>query len=174
MQSKEVSEYLRIRDEWVKEYREVYVTEFEDDAYVWRPLSRKEFREKIAPLEFETDKYDEICKLCLLDPVVEDIDLLPAGVPNVVGQEILKKAGFGKDNTLMKDLERQFDVEMRNFENQVSCIIKFCFPEFTLEEIDNWGLEKTMWYYSRAKWTLEVLRGVKLEEDTEQQHHHPF
>lgn len=161
-------DYRAIRDEWVRKYREVYVTEYDEVAFVWRPLSRAEFRNIAKTIEVPEEQFDEICRLCLLDPVIEDFDELPAGIPEALSKEILYKSGYGEDNPLMKKYEFDFDQEMQMFEHQVSCVVKFAFPDLSLEEIESWGLEKTMWYYSRAKWMLETFRGIKLEESKNQ------
>jgi hypothetical protein len=54
---------------------------------------------------------------------------------------------------------------MATFDNQISCVIKEAFNDITLEEIDHWQFEKVLWYYARAKWTLENLRGIELKRE---------
>lgn len=54
---------------------------------------------------------------------------------------------------------------MYELDNQVTCIIHEVFPQFTLEDIENWGIEKTAKYSSRAEWVLTNLRGAVINTD---------
>jgi hypothetical protein len=100
-----------------------------------------------------------------------------AGIPEVITENVLKESGF---TLTVKELDGkifQLEQEMATFDNQISCIIKEAFPDISLEEIEDWQFEKTLWYYSRAKWTLENLRGLEIKREdqpNQQQGFHPM
>lgn len=155
-----------ILEQWRDEYYSIYLSVVNDIEFVWRGLSRAEYRKAMEYYDDDFLRAEYVCRLCVLDPVVEDWEAeIPAGIPETITQHILVESGFAEGSTKIKDLQHIHDQEMTRFENQVSCIIKEAFNEFSLEEIDNWPLEKTMWHYSRALWVLRQLRGVPIEEE---------
>ena len=50
---------------------------------------------------------------------------------------------------------------------QIPLIIKHCFPEYTLDELELTPLPKQIELFSKAKWMLENLELVKLEFEEE-------
>lgn len=159
-------EMNRQLEAWREEYTAVYVTEIEDIQIVWRGLSRSEYRKVMESYEDEHERAEYVCRICVLNPIIDDwSNDIYAGVPDVLTQNILRESGFSNDSTKIDELMEQYDAEMRSFDNQVSCIIKEAFQDIPLEEIENWQIEKTLWYYSRAKWTLQQFRGITLEKE---------
>lgn len=151
-------------EQWRKEYFSIYMTEVSDIHFVWRGLSRTEFRVAMDMYEDDYDRAEYVCSLCVLEPIIEDYSAeIYGGIPETLAELILEESGFTKDANKLNQLMKIHQREMMSFENQVSCIIKEVFNEYTIEEIENWTLEKTMWYYSRAEWTLKNLRGIELE-----------
>ena len=53
---------------------------------------------------------------------------------------------------------------MYNLDNQITCIINEAFPNFDIEEIENWDLERTAKYLSRAEYKLQNFRGFEFNE----------
>ena len=162
--------FKRQIEEWKDTYYgAVYVTEIGDIPYIWRGLTKGEFRKANEYFEDDYDRAEYVCRQCVLHPEIEDYSLdMYAGVPETLTEDILRESGF---TLSVKEVDQkifQYEQEMMTFDNQITCIIKEAFPEIRLEEIDDWQFEKVMWYYSRAKWTLETLRGLSLErEDVE-------
>lgn len=153
---------------WRLEYRAVFMTEIEGVQIIWRGLSRGEFRKIVATYDDEFERAEHVTRLCVLDPQIEDwSNEIYAGVPEILAQNILRESGFSEDDTKIERLIAEYDAEMQSFDNQVSCIIKEAFSDISLEEIENWPLEKTMWYFSRAKWSLATFRQLTLEKEEE-------
>lgn len=161
----ELKEQLR---EWKKQYQGVYMTNIDDIIFVWRGLTRAEYREALALYDDDYERAEYVCEVCVLDPA--DVDYttdIYAGIPDTLAAEILTESGFGTDDSKIKSLTREYDEEMNRFDNQISCVIKEVFTEFTMDDIDNFSMEKTLWYFARAKWILKTLRGIELTEEGE-------
>ena len=75
------------------------------------------------------------------------------------------------ENSYLSDIETRvaimdyFRSEMFDFQEQVTCIINEAFPQYDIEEIENWGIERTAKYLSRAEWKLQNLRGLTMNEE---------
>jgi hypothetical protein len=173
--TEEQLEELRLEEEmklqleaWKDEFTAIFVTEIEDIQIIWRGLSRSEFRKVMEYYEDEYERAEYVCRVCVLDPYIEDWNSdIYAGVPETLSENILRESGFTQDGSKIEYLMNYYEQEMTTFDNQVSCIIKEAFQEISLEEIDDWPLEKTMWYYSRAKWSLKTFRNIELEREEE-------
>lgn len=148
---------------WKEQYQAVWLTEINDIYFVWRGLTRAEYRKALEyyPDDFERSEY--VCRLCVLDPVDVDYSAdIYAGVPETLAEDILKESGFLSDSTKIEELIAKHEQEMQSFQNQISCIIVAAFPALNIEDVENWSLEKTIWHYSRATWILKEIKGVAL------------
>ena len=58
---------------------------------------------------------------------------------------------------------------MYDLDNQITCMINEAFPNIDIEEIENWDVEKTMKYFTRAEWKLHNLRGISFIDPEEEQ-----
>lgn len=156
----------KLRLEQLKDkYWNVYKTETSDGTFIWRELSRGEWSKSMRyfPDEYEREEY--ICKLCVIEPDMSDFDFdnCKAGVISTLIEDIFIESGFSSDpNGKIDTLINKYTKEMNDFQHQISCIIVEAFQYLDLEEIENWPLEKTIWYYSRALYILESLRGLEL------------
>ena len=153
-------------EQWKDKYGEVYVTDIEGMAFVWRTLTRNEFKKAQTYFDDDFDRTEFVCRMCVLDPIVDDYaNQIYAGIPEVIAQNILDKSGFSSDSRMFDELMHKYDSEMQSMENQLSCVIKEVFQDISIEEIEDWTLDKTMWHFSRAKWILSTLRGVTLQKE---------
>jgi hypothetical protein len=155
---------------WKEEYYgNVYSTEIEDMAFIWRGLTRAEYKKAFDWYDDDYDRAEYVCRQCVLFPEIDDWgNEMYAGIPETITENILKESGF---TLSIKELDAKiwaFEQEMQTFDNQISCIVKEAFPDIPLEEIENWQFEKLLWYYSRAKWTLENLRGLEIKREDQQ------
>ena len=159
--------FKRQIEKWKDEYYgAVYVTEIEDDAFVWRGLTKAEFKKAQEYYDDDYDRAEYVCRQCVLYPEIDDWGLeIYAGIPEVLTEHILRESGFTLTPKEVDQKILEYEKQMQTFDNQITCIIKEAFPDISLEEIENWQFEKVMWYYSRAKWTIENLRGIKLERE---------
>lgn len=149
-------------EKWRDQYQAIFLTEVADVEFIWRELTRAEYKKSFEYYSDPLDRNEYICRVCILDPI--DVDFsenCPAGIPDSIAAEILAESGFAGSEKITS-LMNQYDREMQSFDNQVSAVIAEAFPSINIEEIENWSMEKTLWHYSRAKWMLEVCRGVQL------------
>lgn len=160
-------EYKRQIEEWKNEFNgSVYASEIIDTTYIWRGLSRAEFKKANEYFEDDYDKAEYVVRTCVLYPEIEDWSIgIGAGIPETLTSQILEASGFTLTSKEFDRKIQEYEKDMATFDNQISCIIKEAFPEITIQEIEDWQMEKTLWYYARAKWMLENLRGVVLEKD---------
>lgn len=154
-------------EQWKDEYGSIYITEFEDGStFIWRPLSKREFDKAMEYYEDPLERAEYVCRLCVLDPT--DIDYsndMIAGIPEILTENILRESGFTADSKKVEELMAKYEQEMNLFSNQIPCVIVEAFPYFDIQEVESWTLDKMIWYYSRAKWVLEVLRGIELVQE---------
>ena len=151
-----------------EKYWNIYTSEILDYNFIWRELSRGEYNKVLRYFHDEYEREEEICKLCLIEPKEFDFNECEAGVSTLLAIQIAQESGFSSTPTGKIDLIlTQYRNDMQNFQNQVSCIIHEAFPTLDIEKIENWPLEKTLWYFSRAEYKLS-LRGIVLENSSQE------
>lgn len=161
--TQEVKDQIR---KWKEAYQGVYITEVSDVVFIWRGLTRAEYRKALELYDDDYERAEFVCETCVLDPAdVSYSNEIYAGIPETLAENILRESGFDSDGAKYKELTRHYDQEMNRLDNQISCVIAEAFPYYRIEEIDNWSLEKTLLYFSRAKWILRELRSVELTEE---------
>lgn len=94
---------------WKKEYGAVYVTSFDfDQHYVWRPISRFEYRRLVKQLEqavasgavsqaeANMNNEEAITELCVLFPQISRANMAGemAGVASIISQEVMEASAF--------------------------------------------------------------------------------
>ena len=155
-----------------EKHDEVYWTHIFNQIYVYKPLGRKDHRELCKNEELTTEeKEDAVCQLCLFYPQV-DFDNVSAGV-------VQKLFGIIMKNSFMDSAESRAGIlnyyrqEMFDPQNQVSCLIHEAFPSLDIEEIDNWGVEKTARYLSKAEFKLVNFKGLQINTELMEAHNKP-
>ena len=150
---------------WKEKYWDIYYIEICEEQFLFREISCHEYRTGIRVFDQDTVSLEEyICKVCVLEPPDYDFAGCTAGIPTVLSNIILNESGFGepiKPNRL-NDYMEKFRADMQLVNNQMSCVIKEAFPNFSLEEIENWPMQKIAWYFSRAEFILHEFRGISL------------
>lgn len=85
-------------EEWKSQFGEIYLTEFEEDVFIWRALSRKEYKAIM-----KTDKADNfykeerICDTVILYPQAYNYVAMgqgKAGIPTLIAELVMEKSGF--------------------------------------------------------------------------------
>lgn len=83
-------------NQWREEFGEIYLSDIGDDTFIWRLLSRGEFKEIANKGAGPYEREEQYCALCTIWP--ENYDFLSgngkAGVPSILAEEILTKSGF--------------------------------------------------------------------------------
>lgn len=151
-------------------YWNIYKSDINGTTYIWRELSRAEWNKAIRYYSDPYEREDYVLRTCILEPDINevDIDKMQAGIITSLVLVILKESGFGSEPTnKITSLMDKYDAEMKSFQHQISCIITEAFPTLNIEEVEDWPVEKTIWYYSRAKYKIEALRGIELVSSNE-------
>lgn len=145
--------------------RTVYWIHIDGQIYIYKPLGRRDYKEISENESFSTmDKEDEVIQRTLLYPTAVDLDDLPAGVVNKLFTTVM-------ENSFLADLESRTAImnyyrqEMYDLNNQIPCLINEAFPQYDIEDIENWDVERTSKYLSRAEWKLQNLRGMDFNYD---------
>ncbi|WP_422661745.1 hypothetical protein ACK8P5_25665 (plasmid) [Paenibacillus sp. EC2-1] len=148
-----------------KEYDELYVTSIRNDEFIYRPLTRKEYRQIKEQYADEYDAFEAVCNTTVLWPKLDFSGNAKAYAASQLAPQILEVSGFGKTqiDTMLLSVFRQ---QLESFDHYAEVIIATAFPNISFEEMDNWTKEKLMKYFARAEWALTKLRGVQLEITT--------
>lgn len=87
-------------DQWKSQHGDVYISEVGSDTFIWRPCSRKEWKD-ILKIQNADPLYREerLMERCLLWPKGYDFTAMArgkAGVPSQVSDQIMEKSGFSQ------------------------------------------------------------------------------
>ena len=159
--------FLRFSDE----YRNVFILQLENNVMIYRSIGRKAYKDILLHKELtDLQKEEVICRECLLYPNPDTFDWenCDAGIPTQLRKAILKNSYLEsiEDRELLKKYYRS---EMYDLDNQITCMINEAFPNIDIEEIENWDVEKTIKYFTRAEWKLHNLRGISFIDPEEEQ-----
>lgn len=157
-------DFMNMINSFQEKYGEVYWNHIEGQIFVYRPLGRLEYKELLNSQISDIEKEDVACQACLLYPSDFDFNDCPAGIPTALFKLILKNS-FLDSIESKKLIVTYHRAEMEQFDNQITCIINEAFPNFDIEEIENWDMNKTAKYLSRAEWKLNVLRQIPVDYD---------
>lgn len=159
---------IDIRDLYIKllgENRNVFIQKIEDDIYIFRSIKRSEYRKIFLEEDFnDIEKEDIVCETCILYPENFNSDDADAGLPSKLCDLILKYSYMDSIDTQSKVMYA-YRSEMIKIANQIDCIITEAFPKFSIEEVQDWDMDQTLKYLSRAEWSLKNLRGLNIDPD---------
>lgn len=89
-------------ENWKHKYGDVYMTKFDSETFIWRTISRSEYKE-VLNMESEGDqpadwfREEVVTDRCVIWPTdfdYEDIGDGKAGIPAVLAEKIMNKSGF--------------------------------------------------------------------------------
>lgn len=94
-------------EEWKSQYGdEVYLTEFEDETFLWRPITRKEYKQVMKVQNADSFyKEERICEAVVLFPSGYNFMAMTngkAGVPTLLAELVMEKSGFQAKTGAMK------------------------------------------------------------------------
>lgn len=148
--------YFQFKEKW----RNVFIYRLGEEDFIYRALGRKEYKDICENKLFNDFEREEIiCDQCVLYPKPYDWQNCDAGIPTELVKNILKNSYLDSAESQTKVLD-YYRTEMFNLDNQITAIISEAYPNIDIETIEQWDVEKTMKYMSRAEWTLHNLRGV--------------
>lgn len=157
-------DFATIVAELEQKYSNIFWTIFEGEAYIYKALGRRDFRKIVSNEELSIeDKKDEIIKACIVYPEDFDIDDCIAGLINVLYSKIMEVSYLNDEESKANVIE-YYRQDMYSLDNQITCLINEAFPNFDIEEIENWDLERTAKYLSRAEYKLQNFRGFEFNE----------
>lgn len=160
----DIPDYNALFLKFCQEYRNVFMFHSEDQFFIFRALGRGEYKEILkTPTLTDLDREEVICDTCVLYPEGFDWENCEAGLPTVMSAEILKKS-YLTDLDERAGLHSFYRAEMYDLDNQITCIIHEAFPQYEIEDIDKWDVEKTTKYLSRAEWILQNLRRAEVTD----------
>jgi hypothetical protein len=94
-------------EEWKSQFNdEVYLTEFEEDIFLWRPITRKEYKQVMKINNADSYyKEERICDTVILYPMDYNFMSMAsgkAGIPTLLAELVMEKSGFQAKTGAMK------------------------------------------------------------------------
>lgn len=93
-------------EDWKSRFdNDLYMSDFNNEVFIWRPIRRKEYRD-IQRVEGVKDEYymeEAICRTCVLYPedyAMHKITFGKAGLPTTLSQLIMERSGFLRPATV--------------------------------------------------------------------------
>lgn len=149
----------------IAQYGTIFFANIDNNFFIYKPLSRKDYKAIVENNELTNiEKEDEVCAMTILWPEDIDWDDIEAGIPSKLYQEILKNSFLDSPESIahLIDIYRE---ELETLDTQMSCIISEAFPNYDIEEIENWDMIKFCKIFSRAEWKLKNLRNLDSMKD---------
>lgn len=85
-------------ERWKATFGDVYITEFDEDVFIWRTLSRTEYKEVLRIKNADAMYREErICEKCVLWPEGYNHIVMSngkAGIPTLIAEQIMDRSGF--------------------------------------------------------------------------------
>jgi hypothetical protein len=94
-------------EEWKSRFGdEIYLTEFEEEVFLWRPITRKEYKGVMkVPNADSFYKEERICEAVILYPQNYNFMAMTsgkAGIPTLLAELVMEKSGFQAKTGAMK------------------------------------------------------------------------
>lgn len=141
---------------------------FLDNDFIFRSLTRKEYKYLLQSGLSQMDMEDSICNTACLYPENYDFTVCGfAGLNEYVANIIKDISDFSDIRSILNEYHKY--KEMDNLETQCMDLIKAFIPEYTYEEMEEWTWEKLMQITVRAE-KVAALRGFEwsLKDESEQ------
>jgi len=86
-------------ENWKRQYGDIYMTKFDSETFIWRTLTRLEFKNLLNTEGDQTEWYREerLAELCVLWPLDYNHEKIidgKAGTPAILADQIMNKSGF--------------------------------------------------------------------------------
>lgn len=147
------------------EHGNICFAQYNDEIYIYKLLSRKAYKNLISnPNLSQIEKEDEVCKECILWPRDFNPDNYEAGMPTYLFEQIMQNSYLTGVNDMIVLIETCRD-ETDRLDSQMCCIINEAFPNYSIEEIEEWDMIKFCQMFTKAEWKLKNLRSLSFETD---------
>lgn len=149
----------------IAEYGTIFFANIDNNFFIYKPLSRKDYKAIVENDELTNiEKEDEVCAMTILWPEDIDWDDIEAGIPSKLYKEILANSFLDSPESIAHLIDIYRD-ELQTLDIQMSCIISEAFPNYDIEEIEDWDMIKFCKIFSRAEWKLKNLRNLDSIKD---------
>ena len=141
---------------------------FLDNDFIFRSLTRKEYKYLLQSGLGQMDMEDSICNTACIYPENYDFTTCGfAGLNEYVADIIKDISNFNDIRSILNEYNRY--KAMDNLEIQCMDLIKAFIPEYTYEEMEEWTWEKLMQVTVRAE-KVAALKGFEwnLKDESEQ------
>jgi hypothetical protein len=142
-------------------YGELYHIKVEDYDFVFRCITRGEYKEITNRCADFYDVEEEVANLCTIFPKDIDYRDLVAGVASSVAARILEVSGIQGAYTF-EDLVNLSRAEMSDVERQIDTVIMMSFPQYKYEDLQKMTRKQHLDLYAMAEWSLK-LKGLELK-----------
>ena len=144
-------------DKYSKQYKNIETFAIDNDIFITRPLTRKEFKEIDNDQTMSNiEKKDTICRTCILYPPNFDLDNCVASLPDKIYEKIIEQSCIQQDD--IAQLITFFRQEMEYIDNQMTCIIAKAFPAYKIDELENLDMIEFCKLFSRAEWIINNMK----------------
>lgn len=147
------------------QYGNICFAEYNGEIYIYKLLNRKSYKNLISnPNLTQIEKEDEVCKECILWPRDFNPDDYDAGMPTYLFEQIMTNSFLTSIDDMISLIEVSRE-ETEQLDSQMSCIISEAFPNYSMEEIEEWDMIKFCKMFTKAEWKLKSLRSLSFETD---------
>lgn len=153
-QERQVRAYI---DELKALYHDVFVVQVYDNEFIYRLPSLLEVQDLEQRFPDTLIFQEELCRLCVLDPVIEDwTDDIPAGYVDSLATHIMEASGAWWDKSrIIKEMEEASN-RLASLNELIPLTIKKAFPEYPLIDIRQWSFPRQLEYFGYAKWLINI------------------
>lgn len=141
----------------------------EDQEFIFRSLTREEYREIISIITTDLEFEDAVCQCTLVYPNEYDFaeSYLPGLSTNITSQ-IVQMSHINNVDGILSVYEVEKN-NLINFDEQCFILIKTAFPEFDYNDIRKWSWKKIMQFVARAEIILKMQgKDIGLINNTEE------
>lgn len=151
--------------DYMNKYENVFMEQIGEQVFIFKALGRKDWRDIVETEAIDNCQKEEvICETCTLYPQNFDFsNCEEAGIPTVLSKKIIERSMLDSADSLHNLLTHFRKKTSEDANRQISCTIHEAFPEYDIEDIENWDIIKTADFMSRAEFILHALRGVPID-----------
>lgn len=129
--------------------RTIYLS-FYGQEFVFKSLSKKEYKEIVALSSDEMEAHELTCQMALLYPKEYDFSNGLAGIPDFASKEIIKYSVIEDRDDILNALTEHRET-VKSLENQCFIAIKSAFPEVTYEMFEEMTWQETLFKVALAE-----------------------
>ena len=134
--------------------------QFRHRDFVFRLLSPKEYSQCKSLTSNKEELHDAICQLTLLYPQGINFSEYPiGGLSDYAADQIIDRSMIFEDKKVLDKFELA-KTKLTKFLPQCVLFVKSAFPEYKLEEIEDWSYEKLMTMTAKAEFILKLQGSV--------------